>query len=174
MCEVGREFARMLRPDPTIAATLSLALLFTGCGSSNAVRVNGKLLKGGVGYSPPEGHRVSVIFYAMEVRGSGDKAVGTNEPFQAQFNPKESTFEVPGPDGRGIPPGKYRVAVIERLTRDALTAQEHTASKPSSKALDVNRETDFLKNQFGPKTSPIVREVTGSSEILVDLDHPYE
>lgn len=33
---------------------------------------------------------------------------------------EEATFTVPGPDGRGIPPGKYRVSVTQKLKREAV------------------------------------------------------
>lgn len=51
-----------------------------------------------------------------------------------------------GANGRGLPPGKYRVAV-------QAMKQKH----------------DLLQGAFGPQKSPLVREVKGAS-LEVDLD----
>jgi hypothetical protein len=55
-----------------------------------------------------------------------------------------------GPDGKGIPPGKYRLAL------------EH-----------LKKKQDLFRGAFDGDRSPIVREVTNNSqEILIDLDNP--
>jgi hypothetical protein len=50
---------------------------------------------------------------------------------------------------KGLPPGKYRIAL------------EH-----------LKKKQDLFKGAFSGKRTPIVREVTGSDEIVIDLDHP--
>jgi hypothetical protein len=149
-------------------AFLAVPLLAPGCGSSDTVRVDVKLLKGGAAYTPPEGQRIGVTLYAMQVTEGSGKTVPVGEPFQAVRNPAEATFSVPGPDGRGIPPGKYRVAVTQKMTREAFEA----AKLPLKKA--VTRETDMLADRFAPESSPIIREIKGPQELLIDIDRPAD
>lgn len=160
----------MTRPTPPalalLAAPLVLALAGPGCGSSDAVRVGGKLLKGGNPYTPPSGQRIGVTFYAVEAKDAAGKAVPAGEPYPAQFNPADGTFTVPGPDGRGIPRGKYRVAISRQKGRGTVEAPKRRGAKP------FDRETDLFQNQFGPDTSPIVREIAAPSDLVVDLDSP--
>lgn len=154
--------------------TLGLALLiaaplaFSGCGGpKNTVWVTGKLLKGGAMYTPPQGQKVGVTLVALEVRDKSGKTVASNEPYAAELNPADGTFVVPGAQREGIPPGKYRVAVVRKMTAESLAA-----ASPSRGKTAVDRETDLFKDRFGIETSPIVREVKTSGELVVDLDQP--
>ena len=143
-----------------------------GCGGpGNTVWVSGKVLKGGSKYTPPEGQVLGLTFYAMEIRDPSGTTVKSSEPFEADVNDAEGTFNVPGPEGRGIPPGKYRVAVTQKMLREAFEAARPKAA-PGKKP--ITRETDFLDDKFGPTTSPIVREIKESTELMVDLDRPTE
>ncbi len=38
----------------------------------------------------------------------------------------------------------------------------------------INRDTDLLEGKFGPKTSPIIREIPGPGGLVIDLDRPTE
>jgi hypothetical protein len=151
---------------------LVLALLIAplGCGgSSNTVWVTGKLLKGGARYDVPKDQAVSVTFVALEVKDASGKSVQDPEPYLADLDPDSGTFTVLGPDRRGIPTGKYRVAVTQRLKRES-----YDAVKKQSKNKALTRETDMLGNRFGLDTSPIVREVPKSTDLVIDLDNPSE
>jgi hypothetical protein len=150
-----------------VLALLVAHLPLAGCGSSETIRVTGKLLKGGAAYAAPEGQRLGVTFYAIGVADGTGKDAGRGEPFAAQFNPSDSTFSVPGPEGRGIPPGKYRVSVVQKLTRDALEK-----ATPTKRTVVVDREKDYLNGRFGPENSPIVRELKSSCDVAIDLDKP--
>ncbi len=144
--------------------------LMGGCGgSSNAVWVEGKLLKGGQPYRAPEGQVVSVTFVGMEIQDPSGKLSTSPEPFDADYDDATAEFRVPGREGRGIPPGKYRVAVTQKMLREAFEAAKPKA-KPGQPP--ITRETDFLEDKFGPKTSPIIQEVRVSSEVVIDLDKP--
>ena len=55
-----------------------------------------------------------------------------------------------GSEGKGIPRGKYRVAIF----RGAIGTE------------------DEFKDQFSKDNSPIIREIDGKSEIVIDLDKP--
>jgi hypothetical protein len=153
-----------------VLALLSAAFVASpGCGEpSNVVWVKGKLQKGGTAYVPPKDQVVTVTFVGLEIQDNSGKAIQAAEPFQAEVDQDSGTFSVPGTEGRGIPPGKYRVAVTQKMTREA-----YNAANPKPKKR-VNRETDMLANRFGLDTSPIIREVKSSGEWTIDLDHPAD
>jgi hypothetical protein len=159
-----------MRRIPLVLALLIAALVASpGCGEpSNVVSVKGKLLKGGTTYVPPKDQVVTVTFVALEIQDNSGKSIQTAEPFQAEVDQENGTFSVPGTDGRGIPPGKYRVAVTQKMLREAFNAANPRPKK------SMNRETDMLANRFGIDTSPIIREVKSSGEWTIDLDHPAE
>jgi hypothetical protein len=140
------------------AACLALA----GCGAGNAVWVKGHLLKGGQPYTAPDNQTVGVTFYAMDAQST--KA---DEPFAATYGP-EGAFEVPGPEGRGIPPGKYRISVIRKPKAGTIKPA------PKGSKVVVDRDRDYLNDQFGPTTSPIVREIRSSADLTIDLDNPAQ
>ena len=148
----------------------SATLLLSGCGGGNNVKVTGKLLKGGARYTPPEGHRLTITFLALEAQDEAGKAV-KDEPFLATLDPAGESFWVPGREGYGVPPGKYRVAVTQRMTREAFEATKPKA--PAGKP-PITRETDFLDGKFSVEKSPIVREIKGSTDLVIDLDKPTE
>ena len=77
---------------------------------------------------------------------------------------------VPGPDGYGIPPGKYRISIFQGLTREGESKAPKVHKGTSRKAPVINRDTDFLEGLFGPTTSPIVRKMARGAELIVDLD----
>src|SRR5262245_42455745 len=93
---------------------LGMALGLAGCGSSNRIHVQGRLVKGGSPFTPPEGASNQVVFVAVDVKGDSERNIARDEPFAAAVNQEDGTFEVLGPDGTGIPPGKYRVAVTQK------------------------------------------------------------
>jgi hypothetical protein len=159
----------MMRTRFAVALLAATLVASPGCGGSGkTVWVTGKLLKGGAAYVPPEGQNVNVTFIGLETQDASGKMVQGGEPYQADVDQAKGTFSVPGTDGRGIPPGKYRVAVVQKLRREALEKSK-VPGKPR-----VDRETDLLKNQFSAEQSPIVRELTSSCELAIDLDRPGE
>lgn len=154
---------RSLRRATALLAVLALS----GCGSSNRVHVEGVLLKGGAAFKPPEGASNQVVFVAMDVQDDSGKSVKSNEPYAAIFHPEDATFEVPGPEGRGIPPGKYRVSVTQKYRT------KHTVDQPKKRGEPaINRDTDLLKDRFSPTDSPIIVEVPASEKLTIDLDRP--
>jgi hypothetical protein len=111
-----------------------------------------------------------VTLYVVDAKDASGKALPAQEPFHGYYDPKDGTFVVPGPDGYGIPPGKYRISIFQGLTREGESMALEERKGTSRKAPVINRETDFFKGFFGPTTSPIVREVTPGAELVVDLD----
>jgi hypothetical protein len=77
------------------------AFLFLGCGGPKGVRLQGKLVKDGMAYTPPQGATLSLSF-----TGAAQGAVDT---YAATVNPADGTFVVNGVKNAGIPPGKYKV-----------------------------------------------------------------
>jgi hypothetical protein len=153
------------------ALLIAPLVISAGCGgSTNTVWVTGKLLKGGAKYEPPEGQLVSVTLVGLEIQDNAGKTVQSSEPFWAAYDQASGTFSVPGPEGRGIAPGKYRVAVTQKYSREAFDA-EKKAGRTKKRA---DRETDMLANKFGLATSPIIREVKTGGELVIDLDRPTE
>jgi hypothetical protein len=63
----------------------------------------------------------------------------------------DGTFEVPGPQKRGIPPGRYRVGV-------ALLAVDRQG-----------KATDRLCDAFSLARTPLVEQVVGGKEAILDL-----
>jgi len=157
---------------PMALLVLAPSLACAGCGSSGAISVTGKLLKGGVPYTPPEGQKIAITLYALDVKDAEGKPLRGNEPFQAMFDPKASTFAVPGPDGHGVPPGKYRIAVAQTLRGAALKREELAARKKRTAVVD--RDSDMLNKRFSPEYSPIVRVLEAPGDLTIDLDRPGE
>jgi hypothetical protein len=145
-------------------------LLLPGCGPSDAVWVTLDLQKGGKPYVAPENQSVQVTFYGMERKMPVPGESFGHEPFMAR-NKGEATYEVPGPEGYGIPAGKYRISVIHKPRTGTLKPGE-VKGKKGIKAPD--RDEDFLKNQFGPDSSPIIRTVDKSCHLTIDMDQPSE
>ena len=99
---------------PLAPIALALALL-PGCGGSgHYVWVTGKLLKGETPYAAPAGQSVTLAFVGIETMDASGKMVKYTDQYQADLDPSGS-FKLRGPEGQGIPPGKYRVAISQRM-----------------------------------------------------------
>ncbi|GAC1450731.1 MAG: hypothetical protein NVSMB9_35370 [Isosphaeraceae bacterium] len=145
-----------------------------GCGDAdNTVWVTGKLLKGGAPYFAPRGQFVDVTFVGLEIKDPTGKATPGGEPFQADLDDNDGSFSVPGKEGRGILPGKYRIVITQRMTRVAFDASNPKQGHGHARRGN-HRETDMLANRYGPDTSPILREVKKNGELIIDLDRPSE
>jgi hypothetical protein len=163
----------MMRRNDLVFALVLVALAnSTGCGSGNNLWVTGKLLKGGAAFVAPKGQLVSVTFVGLEIKDDSGKTIPSGEPFSAEVDQTNGSFVVPGPERSGIPPGKYRIAVTQKKTRE-----EYDATKSKTKKVNTfkeNRETDMLEGRFGLSNSPITRELNKGEEVLIDLDQPSE
>jgi hypothetical protein len=147
------------------ALCFSVALV-VGCsgGSSGdkGVMAKGKLLQNGqpakVEYAgtkqlpPGETGRMTVWFYP--VKADNDVIIGPQGDIMVQGGEKadvesDGTFKLGGGDGKGIPPGKYRVVVTH---------------------IDPFTSKDVLKGMFSEGNSRVTREVKGpDEEIVIDL-----
>ena len=124
-----------------LIAALAVGLVASGC-SRPMLQTKGRVLKGGQPFLAKEGEFVRVTFVPVTDGGRAP------DYFVAEVNREDSTFRVAGKDGRGMPPGKYRVAV----------------------ELDRHR-SDLLKGAFNAERSPFVFDVDDRTpEIVIDLD----
>jgi hypothetical protein len=137
--------------NPWHYASLALPLiLVAGCGEGErVVLVKGQVTSAGqplrvAGREIGLG-MVQLQFFRVEEGGrSAGNAVGA-------VADDEGHFVVYGHNGKGIPPGKYRIAVRQ---------------------WDPYPQVDKLGGRFTADNSSIIREVTGSEEILIDLARP--
>jgi hypothetical protein len=120
---------------------LLLGLLAVGCGTNN-IKAKGRVVKGGEPFRPGEGEALRIILAPF------DAPTGTTyDSYAAEFNPEDGTFLVKGKDGKGLPPGKYRIGVEL-----------------------IKKKEDQFKGRFTGKSSPFTCEVTSAgSEVIVDL-----
>jgi len=145
-------------------------LLQPGCGPSDTVWVTLDLQKGGKPYVAPENQSVQVTFYGIKRQTPVPGQIFEKEPFMARIK-SEATYEVPGPEGYGIPAGKYRIAIICKPRPGPLKPAEAKGRRHPNAP---DRDEDFLKNQFGPDSSPIIRTVDSSCHLTIDMDQPSE
>jgi hypothetical protein len=146
------------------------AACLAGCGGPESISVTGVLQKGGQIYNPPEGHKLAIYFYLVADETPG-KPAGDVE--MANYDARDGSFTVPGRDGYGIPPGKYRIAVVETLRREAFDQlKEASKSKTPRKRLD--KDKNFLEASFGEKTSPFVRDLRTSTKLTLDMEKPTD
>jgi len=131
----------MLSSARTPGIAFLVCLLAIGCGDGGRVTVKGKVTKGG---QPLKVSEKGMVQLRLVSQGA-DKATHT-----AKVEP-DGSFTVKGADGKAIPQGKYKVAVVA------------TDPYPTGK--------DVLDGKFSEDKTPITRDVTGQS-LDIDLDKP--
>ena len=121
-----------------------LCIFLTGCGDGR-LRTKGQLLKGGQPFIPPEGEFIEITFVPIPPDGKP----ATNY-YYAEVDQKTGTFRPAGRDYKGMPPGKYRVAVEL-----------------------MKKKKDQFGSKFDQVKSPFVFDVDDrTKEIVIDLDKP--
>jgi hypothetical protein len=125
------------------AIALLVAILLSGCGGSGKFQARGRVVKGGAPLTLPEQEYLRIVFHP--VVPEGERARNT---YVAVYKNNDGSFQVVGPDGKGLPPGKYRVAI------------EHEAKRK-----------DLLRGALDAENSPFVFDVSrDTGEIVIDLD----
>lgn len=125
-------------------AAVALCLLLAGCGDGR-LRTRGRVVKDGQPLVPKENESVRVTFVPIPPDGKP-----TADHYFAEYNPADGTFQSSGKDKKGMPPGKYRVAV------------EYKRNKQ-----------DVFGGKYDENQSPFVFDVdSGTQEVVIDLDHP--
>ena len=122
-----------------------LALVAAGRAGDGLLRTQGRLLKGGQPYVPREGEYIEITFIPISPDGK--------PPWDHDFADVDQTISSVQPAGKnkkGMPPGKYRVAVELMV-----------------------KKKDQLRGKFDAEKSPFVFDVDAkTSEIVIDLDKP--
>jgi hypothetical protein len=105
----------------------------------------GRVVKSGAPITLKPGEDLGVFFYPIDAGGNLGRTV-----YPALFRAEDSSFRVTGSDRRGMPPGKYRVAVELKLNK-----------------------RDLFKGAYDMTKSPFVIDVDSKTgEIVIDLDKP--
>ena len=152
---------------PGLLIVMSVVCL-AGCGSGDNIWVTGMLQKGGEMYKPPDGHKLALYFCPMPGEAT---AAPTGDVELADYDPRDGSFTVPGRAGNGIRPGKYRIAIVETLRREALDKLKE-ASKQKRGRTPIRDDTNFLEGPFGETTSPFVRDLKSSTKLTLDMSKP--
>jgi hypothetical protein len=125
------------------AVAMLAAIVAAGCNGPPMLKTEGRLVRGGEAVRPGPGELVHVIF----VPATDGRA---NDYFAAEFNAADGTFQAAGKDGRGMPPGKYRVWVEV-----------------------LKNKKDLLKGAFDEEHTPFVYDVSAATgELVLDLAKP--
>jgi hypothetical protein len=134
----------MQRTLAMVAAAAGFCALATGCGDG-MLRTNGRLLKGGQPFIPQEGEFIEITFVPILPDGKPPA-----DFYFAEVDQASGTFRPFGKNGKGMPPGKYRVAVEL-----------------------MKKKKDQLRGKFDAEKSPFVFDVDSkTSEMVIDLDNP--
>jgi hypothetical protein len=121
-----------------------LCLVAAGCGEGK-LRTRGRLMRSGQPLVPKEDEKIRVTFVPLLSDGKPPA-----DYYHAEFNRADATFQSAGKDKKGMPPGKYRVAVEFK-----------------------QKNRDVFGGKFDESRSPFVFDVdSGTSEIVIDLDKP--
>lgn len=133
-----------MRIVPLLGSGILFVTVMVGCGSSGppVVAVSGKITRNGeiMAVKPMVG-RLTLSFYPVAAEGA---AVVEEADLQA-----DGTFTVPGKNGNGIPPGKYKIAVVW---------QDDFPTGP-----------DKLNGKYNQKNTPLIREVQAGSPLVIDV-----
>jgi hypothetical protein len=127
-----------------------LCLVVAGCGGGEkTVPVRGRVHSAGeplhvkgrdIGLG-----MVQIQFYRLDEDGQQSTITA-----EAVAN-ADGRFDAPGRQGRGIPPGKYRIAVRQ---------------------WDPYPQVDKLQGKFDEKRSRVVREIPGEGDLDIDVSKP--
>jgi hypothetical protein len=136
----GAVVVRILRGF--LAAALCLALA-SGCGRGGRLNTAGRIVKGGAPYTVPQEEYVRVTFFPVTSDGKPPQ-----NTYIATYNGADGTFRAVGPDGKGIPAGKYRIAL------------EH-----------LRQKKDVFNGAYDGNKSPFVFDVDpNTTELVINLD----
>jgi hypothetical protein len=109
-----------------------------GCSQGDGrLNVTGKIVKGGAAFTVPEDEYVRVTFFPITAGGP------PKNTYAASYNRNDGTFRAIGGDGKGIPPGKYKVAIEhEKNKRDQFKGAYDGDRSPFE--FDIDRKTKPL------------------------------
>ena len=169
---------RLPRPWPALLLCAGVCCLAAGCGGKSKVyKVTGTLSKGGdplmaspAGKTVPPGTEeetlgIELLFYPFDkgarppVPDQSEADATPIDSYTATVQPN-GDFTVLGPNGKGIPAGKYLVVVRQRDLKPGESLFTPGAA-----------DKDKLKGAFNEANSPIVVEVPSDTDDLkIDLN----
>ncbi len=121
-------------------ATVAAGLLCAGCGGGTPLqKAKGQILVDGKNYQVGAREQLLVIFYP--------DVAAPNTTYPAEVK-SDGSFQTLGMDGKGIPPGKYRVGITSPYGGGSVT----------------------IPPEIGLPTSPIVREIVQGKEAIEPID----
>jgi len=125
---------------------LALVLTAAGCGpSDNLLALQGRLLKSGEKFEAGADELVQITFVPILPNGEPPR-----DHYYANIDDAKGTFVAAGKTGRGLPPGKYRVAV--QL---------------------MKKKKDQYSGKFDQVKSPYIFDIDAKTkEIVIDVDKP--
>lgn len=125
---------------------LPILLAIVGCGSDDKLLpLQGRLLKSGEKFEAGPDELIQVTFVPIMPDGQPPK-----DHYYANVDDVKGIFVAAGKSGKGLPPGKYRVAL--ELMR---------------------KRKDVYKGKYDQDRSPYIFDVTASTkEIVIDVDKP--
>jgi hypothetical protein len=125
---------------PSLTAVLTAGLLLSGCGGGSPLQqAKGQIMVQGKNYQVGPREQLLVIFYPDVTNP------GTTYPAEVKA---DGSFQTVGKDGRGIPPGKYRVSITSPYGGGSVT----------------------IPKELGSAASPIVREVVLGQDTIEPID----
>jgi hypothetical protein len=126
--------------QPFAAAVAAVLIFAGGCGGGPPLqRAKGQILVDGKNYSVGPREQLQVIFFP-------DVELPANT-YPAEVK-SDGSFETVGMDGRGIPPGKYRISISSPYGGGSVS----------------------IPTELGSATSPIVREIVMGQETVAPID----
>jgi len=126
---------------------LGAAVVAAGCGKNDGLlRTRFQVVKGGENFVTPDGQHLQAEFVPIPEDGKPP-----NMYYWAEVNQDTGVIRPDGPQKKGMPPGKYRVAL----------------------ALMDEKKRDVFGGKFDTENSPYIFEVDeDTEELVVDLDDP--
>jgi hypothetical protein len=137
-----------------LGALVGLALTGCGGGGETLVTVTGKVHEGGQPVAIKDFYEgrncLQVEFFRLDDSGN---LAPESFPYSQDVG-EDGTFEIRGPEGKGIPAGKYRVAVYR------LSATE---------GMDEDTGEDLFEGKYGKENSKFEFDVAANQTVDIDL-----
>lgn len=129
----------------------ALAILIAGCGepAEKAVSVKGTVLNAG---QPLEvaGRDVGIGVVQIAFHRVLDDGTISQDPEMASID-AQGRFEIKGRSGRGLEPGKYKVAIYQ---------------------YDPYPQNEKLQGKFSPENTPLEYTIQEDRELAIDVSRP--
>jgi hypothetical protein len=126
---------------------LAAVAVFAGCRDNEGlVRTRCRVVKGGDRFVTPDDHHLQIQLVPIPEDGKPPTMF-----YAAEVNQETGEFRPAGPMKKGMPPGKYRVA-LELLDK---------------------KKKDVFEGKYDAEVSPFVFDVDeDTAEVVIDLDDP--